>query len=243
MKTLGIIQARMGSTRLPRKMLMELNQQPMLTRLLARVSSAQRVDHWLVATTLLPEDDAIEACARAANVACFRGAQDDVLDRFYQAATPLNPVLVVRLTGDNPFVDHALVDWVIEQFEARSVDYADTTQSHTFPLGLSVEGFSFAALARAWREDHDPATREHVTPYLYRHPEHFRIAHLSNPAYREEQPRYRLTVDTPQDFALAERIYQHFGNGDFDWQAVVDLLDRRADLRALNHDIEQKQVP
>jgi len=205
-RVVAIIQARMGSTRLPGKVLATILGEPMLALLIRRLQPSHFVHRFVVATTLRPEDAQIERLAGDLGIERFRGSEVDCLDRYYQAASVFNAAVVVRLTADNPLVDAAFVDWVLEEFSpARpQYDYVDSGHSRTFPLGLAVEAFTFEALATAWQGDCSPQWREHVTPFIYRHPERFRIKHLASPDYYSH---LRWTVDTPEDLAFMRRIY------------------------------------
>jgi spore coat polysaccharide biosynthesis protein SpsF len=148
---------------------------------------------------------------------------------------------VVRLTGDNPLIDGSFLDWMIEQYSAVSpaCDYMVASSAGGFPVGLSGEMFSFAALERAWHKDTNPAWREHVTPYIYRHPELFRLHALTNPV---DLSHMRWTVDTPEDLAFVRQIYNHFGSNTFSWQDVLALLEQHPEWLEINRHIEQKKV-
>src|SRR5689334_23040199 len=174
MSAVAIIQARMGSSRLPAKILAELAGQPMLARCVARLGRAQRLDDLLVATTTSPGDDVTTELCAARGWPCFRGSEDDVLDRNYQAARLREADVVVRVTSDCPFIEPEIVDHVIREFTDRQpyVDYASNfVPERTYPRGLDVEVFTIRALERAWREDGNPAWREHVTEYILRIPD------------------------------------------------------------------------
>ncbi len=147
---IGIVQARMGSFRLPGKSLAPLLGRPMLQVLMERVRPAQIVDHWIIATTQLAADDCIAELSRQLGIECFRGSENDCLDRYYQAALQANAHTVVRLTGDNPLMDGSFVDWSVSQFLNADppLDYTESSTSKTFPLGLSLEVFSFDALGQ-----------------------------------------------------------------------------------------------
>lgn len=237
--TVAIIQARMGSTRLPGKVLRPLlHGRPMLAWIVERVRRARLVDTVLVATTENAIDEPIAELCTAEGWDYFRGSEEDVLDRFYRAAQLANAENIVRVTADDPFVDPRVVDWVIAGYlsAAPLVDYAANNKPRTFPLGMDIEVFSASALARAWENDHS-SWREHVTPYFYSNPQIFRLLNISNPV---DYSHYRWTVDTPEDFELARRVYEHFGHGEFCWQDVLELLAQHSDWTTLNKHIEQK---
>jgi spore coat polysaccharide biosynthesis protein SpsF len=241
MRTVIIIQARMGSTRLPGKVLLGLAGEPMLGRVVSRARRSALAEEVVVATTTEPADRAVVELCAARGWPCFAGSCDDVLDRYYQAARRHGADAVVRLTADCPFIDPDVIDQVIASFrEAEAVDYASNVlPPRTFPRGLDTEVFSFAALARAWHEDDNPAWREHVTPFLYRHPGWFRLRRVAAGA---DYSGFRWTVDTPEDRELAVRVYDAFGHDRCSWHDVLALLGRHPDWMELNRQVEQKAV-
>jgi spore coat polysaccharide biosynthesis protein SpsF len=242
--TTAIIQARMSSTRLPGKVLLDLAGEPMLARVVERTRRARRIDRVLVATTVEPEDEPIVELCRSRGWNVSRGSRDDVLDRYYHAALADGADPIVRITSDCPLIDPAIIDRVVERLgrrdeTANAADYASNINPRrTFPRGLDVEAFSFEALSAAWREDREATGREHVTPFLYRHPERFRIALLESD--RPAAASHRWSVDTPEDYELLRRIYAHFGNRDFDWLDILALLEQHPDWCEINGHIAQK---
>lgn len=203
---LTILQARTSSTRLPRKVLKPLVGAPMLQRQIERVRRAKRIGTLVVATSVDPSDHAVEALCRDIGVACHRGPLDDVLARFQGAAERFGPTdHIVRLTGDCPLADWDVIDATITRHLDAGADYTSNTLELTFPKGQDVEVFRAEHLAAAAREASDPYEREHVTPFLYRHPERFKLANL---ARTPPLPDLRWTVDTPDDFAFVTRVYE-----------------------------------
>lgn len=242
MKTVAIIQARMGSTRLPGKALVDLAGEPMLTRVVHRVQRAGSIHEVMVTTTVHPADDIIAMLCTVNGWSCARGSQDDLLDRTYQAARASQADVVVRITSDCPLIDPEVIDQVVDALLTGQpdVDYASNVQPpRTFPRGLDTEVMRFDALERAWREDSDPAWREHVTPYLYRHPERFRIYGVFNAV---DLSHLRWTVDTPEDLELVRRIYSCFSDDAFSWHDVLALLEQHPDWLEINRTVEQKAV-
>ena len=201
---LAILQARLSSTRLPGKVLKPLLGEPMLGRQIDRLSRCKGFDRLVVATSTDPSDDALEQFCRQMGTECFRGSLNDVLDRFYQAALPYAPEHVVRLTGDCPLIDPEVVDRVIEYHVEGGYDYSSNTIDPTFPDGLDVEVFRFDALDRAWQKAELPSAREHVTIYMYKNPEMFRLGSYQG---ANDLSKLRWTVDEPDDLALVEAIY------------------------------------
>ena len=213
----------------------------MLALIVKRVLPAQCIDQFVVTTTQLPQDDPIEALVNDLEIPCFRGAEEDCLDRYYQAARQFEAEVVVRLTGDNPLVNSGFVDWVVKKYLSAHppYDYVDSTLSKTFPAGLSVEVFSFEVLATAWREDTNTWWREHVTPFIHRHPNRFHVWHLVNP---QDYSHMRWTVDTPEDLAFARRIYDHFDHDRFSWHDVLTVLEEHPEWLEINQHVKQKVV-
>jgi spore coat polysaccharide biosynthesis protein SpsF len=201
---LAILQARISSIRLPGKVLKPILGEPMLARQIERLRRAKKFDKLIVATSTDPSDDVLEEFCRRVGVPCFRGSLNDVLDRFYQAALPYAPEHVVRLTGDCPLIDPELVDRTIEFHLEGGYDYTSNTLDPTFPDGLDTEVFRLDALCRAWQEAVLPSEREHVTVYIYKRPDKFRLG-----IYRSliDLSYYRWTVDEPDDLELVDKIY------------------------------------
>ncbi len=214
----------------------------MLSRVIRRLRRAQRVDEVMVATTTEPRDEALATFCAAQGIACFRGSENDVLDRYVQAARVAHADVVVRITSDCPLIDPQLVDEVVAHFLTRepAADYvSNVVPVRNFPRGLDTEVIRFEALERAHREATDPASREHVTAYIYRHPETFRLEGYSG---AEDHSAHRWTVDTPEDFALVEKIYAHFGHDEFSWREVLTLIEQNPEWSKLNAHIEQKPL-
>lgn len=241
MKTVAIVQARMGSSRLPGKVFQDIAGAPMLRRVMDRLGRARELDAIVVATTIEPGDAAIEEFCRDAGWMCSRGSETDVLDRYYHAARDAKAGVVVRITSDCPLIDPELVDAIVTTYRARpELDYlSNTIGRRSFPRGLDVEVFSFAALKRAWNEDGDAAWREHVTPYIYRRTDRFRCDTFEQETDHSDR---RWTVDTSEDLELVRRIYEHFGHDEFTWQAALQACSQHPEWAELNHHIEQKSV-
>ena len=230
---LAILQARVSSSRLPGKVLKPLLGEPMLLRQIERLKRARKLDRLLVATSTEVSDDALVTLCEERGIVCFRGSLDDVLDRFYQAARALGPDHVVRLTADCPLTDPVLIDEVIGYYLDGEFDYASNAIDATFPDGLDVEAFRFSCLEQAWREATLPSQREHVTTFIHQQPQRFRIGHYKAAI---DLSHLRWTVDEPRDFELVSMIYESLypANPDFSTQDVLDLLERRPELKDWN---------
>jgi spore coat polysaccharide biosynthesis protein SpsF len=229
----------MTSTRLPGKVLLPLAGEPMLTRLVERLRRVQRAEAIVIATTTNATDDAIaELCAQL-NVACHRGSELDVLSRYADAARLHGADVVVRITSDCPLIDPPLIDQVIAVYQEGDSDCVSNMLPPTWPYGMAVEVFSAAALAQAHTEATQPAEREHVTPFLYAHPERYRLRNVASPV---DLSQHRWTVDTPEDYELVRRLFEalypvrpHFTQND-----ILAVLDAHPDWIAINQHIRQK---
>ena len=238
MKTVAIVQARVGSTRLPNKVLREVGGMPIIGLLLERLSRARTLQQIVVAIPDAAGNAPLASYVRGLGYTVYEGSEADVLDRFYQAAKLVSADNVVRITGDCPLVDPALVDQVINAFVDGSADYVTNTQPPTYPDGLDIEVFSFAALERAWREATTKPQREHVTPYL-RESTGFTRANITNTRDFSDQ---RWTVDEPQDLEVVRRVVEFFApRRDFGWMEVIALRDQQPDLFMTNKDIQRNQ--
>jgi spore coat polysaccharide biosynthesis protein SpsF len=237
MRTVAIVQARMGSSRLPGKVLMDLGARTVLARVVHRVRRAALVHDTVVATSSETQDDAVVAECRRLGVKYFRGSERDVLDRYYQCAQAHMATIVVRITADCPLIDKDVVDAVIRSFLENACDYACNTG---YPRGLDVEVLTIEALACAWREASKPYEREHVTPYIYEHPEHFRLRSINADA---DYSQYRWTVDTLEDLELLRLICARLAEDeDFGWRDVLRLMRLEPELLKINQHVVQRAL-
>ena len=240
MRVVAIIQARMGSTRLPGKVLKDLGGETVLARVVKRTRRATLLDEGVVATSVLPADDVIVRECEALKVACFRGDEADVLDRYYRAARKFAADVVVRITADCPLIDAELIDATIRSRLDQNADYASNALVPTYPRGLDVEAFAADALARAWSAAKEEYQRIHVTPYLYQNPESFKVISVAGEV---DHSKYRWTLDTTEDLELIRAVYKHFGNRDsIRWIEVLDLMEVQPELAALNSHVRQKTL-
>lgn len=241
-RVVAVVQARMGSTRLPGKVLLDIAGRPMLARVVERARRATRIDETVVATSADPPDDPVAAFCASSDIACVRGHPTDVLDRYHETARATSADVIVRLTADCPLLDPEVVDLTVSAFlEARPpVDLVVNRLpwDRTFPIGLDTEVFSREALDRTWREADQPSQREHVVPYMYEVPGRFRMLHVCADGDYGDR---RWTVDTPEDLEFVRAVYAAFnGREDFRWREVLELLDRRPELAALNAGVAHK---
>jgi spore coat polysaccharide biosynthesis protein SpsF len=206
-----ILQARMGSTRLPGKVLKPLAGKPMLQWIIERLQKCANADTLILATTTLAQDQPLVALAETLGIEVFRGSEADVLDRYYQCALVHHLDHVIRATGDNPFVDPEACDRLVAFYLSQQMDYAtvSTEREDGYPLGVGLEVLSFAALERSWREGHAPHHREHVNEYILENPGIFAQARMPAPTALYA-PELSLTVDTPEQFAWAEAAYADY---------------------------------
>lgn len=241
-EVVGVVQARMGSTRLPGKVLFSVAGDTVLGHVLRRLGRVRGIDRVVVATTTLAEDDALVAVARTHGALVTRGSRDDVLGRYTQAFEEHGGEVGIRVTADCPCLDESVVQAALEQFGHGPADYLSNTIERSYPRGYDVEIFRVAALATAHREARDPHEREHVTPYLYGHPDRFDVRSM-----RRSDPlgtaSWRLTLDTPEDWEVLRRLFEalaprdpFFGLGD-----VEQFLRSHPEVLELNRAIQQKR--
>lgn len=239
-KIIAIVQARMGSTRLPGKVLTDLGGATVLARVVERVRRSARVDQVVIATSVSPIDQPIVSECERLNVACFRGSEEDVLDRYFRAAQRFDGETVLRVTSDCPLTDPTLIDGLIQAFAEREVDFACNVAPRTYPRGLDAEVFTLRALAKAREMADMPHQREHVTTVFYERPDVFRMTSVRS---ERDYSRYRWTLDTNDDLRLIRQIYQSFGNrSDFTWRDVIALMERNPQLENINAHVVQKPV-
>jgi spore coat polysaccharide biosynthesis protein SpsF len=237
-----IIQARMGSSRLPGKVLKEICGRPMLDWVVKRAALSQMVTSIVVATTINSADDSIVEFCNKSKITCFRGNEFDVLDRYYQAAKTNNADIVVRLTADCPLIDPLLIDEPIKRLMAADADFTANRlpppYQRTYPIGLDVEVVTFAALEKAWQQAKKPYEREHVMPFLYDPQNTFKIILL------EAEQNYgsqRWTVDTPEDLEFIRQVTAILGcRLEFSWQDVLKTIEAYPELAEINADITHK---
>ena len=243
MKTIIIVQARMTSTRLPGKVLMEVRGKSLLEYQIERLRQVRLADELVIATTTNDTDQPIVELCERLGAAYYRGSEEDVLSRYYEAATQSGADVVVRVTSDCPLIDPGVMDEVIALYinNRDKYDYVSNTLERTYPRGLDTEVFSMAALEKAYNEAREQPEREHVTLFIYRRPEQFPLANSSSAT---DYSYHRWTVDTPEDFALIKRIFMGLYpvNSRFTWLEVLDLLKEHPEWIEINAAVKQKEV-
>jgi spore coat polysaccharide biosynthesis protein SpsF len=245
MTVVAVVQARMGSTRLPGKILADINGEPMLAHVMRRTIAIPSVDVAVVATSALPGDDSVAEISGDNNWPCVRGSEADVLDRYHRAARLHGADHVLRVTADCPLLCVQEAATVIDRHLSSGNDYTHnlTVWGSEMPLGTGTEIFTFEALDRSWREGHEPHHREHVDEYVGEHPELFRIELVTAPTQLRRSD-YRLTVDTSDDLVLIRRIYAEVParHGLIEVADVVAFLDDHAEIASINQHVKQKTI-
>ena len=229
----AIIQARMGSTRLPGKVLLDLAGKTVLERVVQRVSSARQVDVTAVATTSHTNDDGIETLCSRIHIPVYRGSEEDVLDRYYQTALTLHPRHIVRITADCPLVDPDIIDEVITVHREKNADYTSNVITKRYPDGLDVEVFTFSALQKAWKEAQLPSEREHVTPFIWKNNDRFTLA--SHECDKDLSDK-RWTLDHPEDYEFIQSVFRGCleNNNLFGMEDILDFLQKNPEIEIIN---------
>lgn len=239
MKTIVVIQARMGSTRLPGKILMPLGEHDNLHYVTARCKNIPGVDEVIVATSRLAQDDAVERWCEEHQIVCCRGSEEDVLGRYIEAAEPYQPAYVVRVTADCPFLDMEMAQDMICLIQKKDVDIIDLGAA--LPRGLAVEAVSYSALRYIDQHGQEPRHREHVTYYAYEYKGEFKRA-VYQPPVNRLYPQLRITLDTEEDYALISAVARHFKDPLISSASVLQYLLDHPELARLNAHVEQKPV-
>ncbi|RDE29630.1 cytidylyltransferase domain-containing protein [Parageobacillus thermoglucosidasius] len=243
MKVAAIIQARMSSTRLPGKILKKVLDKTLLEYQIERVKRAKTIDEIIIATTTKKSDDRIVQLCQQLSIPYYRGSEEDVLSRYYEAATEFNVDVIVRLTSDCPIIDPNVIDKVVEHYLENKgrYDYVSNTLTRTYPRGLDTEVMSYEALKRAHKEAKELTYREHVTAYIYHHPNEFKLCSVLN---EKDESKHRWTVDTEEDFLLIKNILETLYpiNPLFTLEDVILILRDKPEWVQINAHIEQKKL-
>ena len=241
MKIVAVVQARMGSTRLPDKVMMRIGNIPMIELLLSRLSKSEHITQVVVATSKNKNNLPLIDHVQSLGYEVYCGSENDVLSRYYNAAKQTKADLVIRITGDCPVIDSSLVDEVIEGFLNNKADYASNREPPTYPDGLDVEVISIKALEKAYKKAKEDFEREHVTPYIYlTEKENYNLGSCEEAI---DNSQYRLTLDESSDYEAIKEVYKRFNNKiDFDYDELIELLDRNPYIKEINCSVSQKQI-
>ena len=227
-----IIQARMGSKRLPGKVMLRVDKQnPSIFYTLNQLKFCKKINEIVVATSTNKEDDMLVDYLEKNKINIFRGKSDDVLDRYYQCAKEKHYDNIIRITADCPLIDPVIVDSVIDKFEKSKVDYTSNVHPRTFPDGYDVEVFSFTAIENAWKNATLPSEREHVTPYIWKNPEKFSINNYQN---NKNLSKLRLTLDYNDDLILIRKMIREINSRPITLNQILTLLYRMPELIKIN---------
>ena len=238
----AIIQARCGSTRFPNKVFALIDGKPLLWHVVNRLKYAKMVDDIIVATTVSEKDDKIEEWCKENNVHCFRGSEENVLNRYYSASEAFPSDYVVRITADDPFKEPKVIDDVITKLIEEGYDHVTNNLPPSFPEGLDCEAFKKSALDRSEKEAETSFEREHVTQYIYHHPEIFKIGNVSN---GENLSYLRWTVDKDVDFEMVKAVYAHRNpakKGILLMDEILDILKAYPEIEKINSEVERSAM-
>lgn len=234
-----IIQARMGSTRLPGKIMKLLDEKnPSLYYTINQLKNCKTFDKIIVATTTLNEDNVVEEYLRNLDVNIFRGSSEDVLDRYYECAKEYELSSIIRVTGDCPLIDPCIVDHGVDVFQSKLYDYVTNTFPRTFPDGNETEIFSFSALEKAWNNAKLPSEREHVTPYFKNFKDIFKIKNFE---YIDDISYLRWTMDYPEDLKLIKIIFSKIVSRPIHLKNILNLFKQEPELIKINHNHEPNE--
>jgi spore coat polysaccharide biosynthesis protein SpsF (cytidylyltransferase family) len=226
-----IIQARIGSKRLPKKILKKLDDKTVLDYVIEQTSNSKKIERIIVATTNLKEDNVIEEFCENKKIDYFRGSVDDVLDRHYQCAKKYSFDIIVRVTSDNPIVDPEIIDLAIKKYEENKFDMVTTCNKRSYPYGISVEVFSFAVLKESWKKSKLPSEREHVILYIQNKKNNFRIFNLIN---SKDLTHINCTVDNEADFKLVQEVVSNIRERPILMKHLVELFEKNPQLLEIN---------
>lgn len=238
-----IVQARVSSTRLPGKIFKEVLGRPLLDYVIERLRRVSLADNIVIATTTNPKDQEVVSFCCNASYDLFRGSEDDVLKRYAEAARAFDADIIVRICSDCPLIDPAIIDAAIQLYHAKApnVDYVSNTLNRTYPRGMDVEVFSLKTLLEAEQKAVKSEEREHVTPYIWSHPDLYKLAQTTQ---KNNESHHRWTVDTEEDFTLIKKILESVYplNPAFTKDQVIDLLKHHPDWFYINQHIKQKPI-
>jgi len=235
-KIVTVIQARSGSSRLPGKVMLHILGKPLLLRMIERVQASALKGEIVVATTNDKEDDVIEALCDEHKILCYRGSSLDLLDRHYQPGKWLNADAVVKIPSDCPLIDPKVIDKVLAYYLENDFDFVSNMHPATYPDGNDVEVMGFSALEQAWKEAKRDLEREHTTPYIWEHPEKFKIGNVAWETGLDYSMSHRFTIDYPEDFTFIKTVYEHLypTNPNFGLDDILKLLQNNPNISSIN---------
>lgn len=240
MKVNAIVQARCGSTRLPEKVFALIDGKPLIWHVVMRLKQAKKVDEIIIATTDNARDDVIETWCRENNVLCFRGSEDDVLNRYYEASRHFPSDVVVRITADDPFKEPKVIDEVIDTLLDGDYDLVTNNFPPSFPEGLDCEAFYFKVLEEMEKKSEDSFEREHVTQYVYRNPDKYKIG---NVACEKQLSHYRWTIDNMEDLQMVNTIYEkRHGQGTLLMEEILDIIEKNPEISDINAMVKRSDM-
>ena len=242
MKVNAIIQARYGSTRLPGKILMEIDGKPLLWHVVNRLTYADLIDDIVVATSTNSKDDMTEEWCNEHDINCFRGSENDVLNRFYNAAIEFPCDVIVRVTADDPFKEPSVIDMIIKKLIDENLDLTCNVLPPSFPEGLDCEVFTFDVLQTMEKTTNDPYDREHVTPYIYNNQDKFKIANVSSKC---QLSQYRWTIDNEEDYEMVNAIYENRKDGNEGillMEEIFEILEENPEIASINSNVKRSDM-
>lgn len=242
MTTHAIIQARCGSTRFPNKVFADVNGKPLIWHVVNRLTHAKTINKIVIATTTNEKDDQIEKWCNENNVACFRGSENDVLNRYYNASAAFPSDIVVRITADDPFKEPAVIDAVVNKLINEGYDHVTNNFPPSWPEGLDCEAFTFAALEESEKTTNDAFEREHVTQYIYHNPDKFKIGNVASP---KNLSYLRWTIDKEVDYEMVKAVYAHrnpANTGILLLDEILEILEKHPEIKDINSSVERSAM-
>jgi len=242
MKIIAIIQARCGSTRFPNKVFANLCNKPLIWHVVNRLKYSRSINKIVLATTVNPLDDKLCNWAIANGVSFFRGSENDVLNRYYEAAKEFNADIIIRITADDPFKDPIIIDRAVCKLQEEKADFVCNNYPPTYPEGLDVEVFTFRALEIEEQNSKDNFEREHVTQYIYHHSCDFKICNVS---HSKDLSSLRWTIDTEKDFEMAQQVYLSLykdENAIFYMEDILQLIEKHPEIAQINSDVPRSEM-
>lgn len=242
MKVNAIIQARCGSTRFPNKVFADINGKPLIWHVVNRLTFAKTIDQIVIATTVNKKDDQIETWCKENNIACFRGSENDVLNRYYSASVAFPSDIVVRITADDPFKEPSVIDQVVNKLIGEGYDHVTNNFPPSFPEGLDCEAFTFKALEESEKTTHDSFEREHVTQYIYHNPKKFKIGNVSS---EKNLSHLRWIIDQEVDFQMVKAVYAHRkpeNEGILLMDEILEILESNSEIAKINSEVERSAM-